>query len=110
MGIRTSIIRKQNTAAQYIPTRPILDLCEQATQRPGVRVSRRWWEQTGIYLNGAREKAVAAAAEAETKSESEDDPDRAAVGGGDAVYQIAVTLIGSHNLLVTNGFLVLDKT
>ena len=46
--IRTSILQRQNTFAQFIATRPILDLCEQATRRPGSRVSWRWWEQTGI--------------------------------------------------------------
>ena len=43
-GIRKLVTRRQNTGVQYILTRPILDLCEQVTQRPGARVSRRWWE------------------------------------------------------------------
>ena len=38
-GIRKSLTRRQNTAAQYIAMRPILDLCEQATWRRGVTVS-----------------------------------------------------------------------
>ena len=54
--IRTSIIQRQNTVAQFIATRPILDLCEQAAQRSGVQVSWRWWEQTGIDLRGAHMK------------------------------------------------------
>ena len=33
--IRKSITNRQNTVAQYIATRPHLDLCEQATQRGG---------------------------------------------------------------------------
>ena len=41
VGIRTSILRRQNMVAQFIVTRPILDLCEKATQRPGARVSWR---------------------------------------------------------------------
>ena len=41
VGIRTSIIWRQNMVAQYIATRLILDLCEQATRRPGARVSWR---------------------------------------------------------------------
>ena len=41
VGIRISILRRQNTVAQYIATRPILDLCKQTTRRPGARVSRR---------------------------------------------------------------------
>ena len=43
MRIRTSILRRQNTVAQFIATRPILGLCEGAVRRPGARVPRRWW-------------------------------------------------------------------
>ena len=39
--IRTSILRRQNTVAQFIATRPILGLCEVAARRPGTRVPRR---------------------------------------------------------------------
>ena len=42
-GIRKLATRRQNTVAQYIATRPILDLCEWATRLPGARASRRWW-------------------------------------------------------------------
>ena len=52
-GIRKSITMRQNTVAQYIATRPILDLCERATQRLGTRVSQRWWDQEGIDLEKA---------------------------------------------------------
>ena len=44
-GIRKAVTRRQNTFAQYIATRPIMDLCERATQRVGARVSRQWWDQ-----------------------------------------------------------------
>ena len=59
-------------------TRPILDLCEKALRRSGARVPKRWWDQTGIYWKGDREKAEAAAVAAEpsltdTDSESEED-------------------------------------
>ena len=47
--VRTSILRRQNTVAQFFATRPILGLCEVAERRRGTRVPRRWWEQTGIY-------------------------------------------------------------
>ena len=55
-----------------------MDLCENATWRPGARVSRRWWEQTGIDWKGAQERVeTAASAEPGTKevtySESESD-------------------------------------
>ena len=38
-GISKSVTRRQNTVAHYIATRPILDLCERATWRPGAMVS-----------------------------------------------------------------------
>ena len=40
VGIWTSITRRHNTVTQYIATRPILDICEQATRQPGAQVSR----------------------------------------------------------------------
>ena len=40
--IRTSINNRQNTVAQYIATRPLLDICEGTNQIGGARVSRRW--------------------------------------------------------------------
>ena len=61
-----SIHRRQNTFAQYIATRPLLDLWEGATQREGERVTLRWWDQTGIDL----EKAKAREAETELASET----------------------------------------
>ena len=57
--IRTSILWRQNTVAQFIAMRPIMDLCEGAVRRPGARVPRRWWEKTGIDLKGARENVAA---------------------------------------------------
>ena len=42
-GVGTYITRRQNTVADYISTRPILDLCEQSAWRTGVKVSQRWW-------------------------------------------------------------------
>ena len=59
MRIRTSILRRQNTVAQFIATWPILGLCEVAVTRPRSRVPRRRWEQTGIDWKAAREKAAA---------------------------------------------------
>ena len=60
-------------AAQYIETRPILDLCEQSTRRPGVRVSRRWWEQEGIDLEGARKQAAVSSTRSGTETNSEEE-------------------------------------
>ena len=64
--VQTSITRRQNTVAQYIATRPLLDLCEGATQREGARVTLRWWDQTGIDWD----KAKARKTETELASES----------------------------------------
>ena len=46
--VRTSVLRRQNTVAQFIATRPILGLCEVAERRRGTRVPQGWWEQSGI--------------------------------------------------------------
>ena len=59
MRIRTLILRRQKTVAQFIATWPILGLYEVSVRRPGTRVPRRWWEQTGIDWKAAREKAAA---------------------------------------------------
>ena len=67
--VRTSINRRQNTVAQYIATRPLLDLCKGATQQGGARVTMRWWGQKGIDW----EKAKARGAETESEFESEKD-------------------------------------
>ena len=69
--VHTSIQRRQNTVAQYIVTRPLLDLCEGARQREGVRVTFRWWEQSGIDW----EKAKAKETETESTSGSESGAD-----------------------------------
>ena len=55
--ISTSILLRQNTVAQFISMQPILGLCEVAARRPGTRVPRRWWDQTGIEWKAARKKA-----------------------------------------------------
>ena len=60
--------------AQYIATRPILDLCARATQRLGTRVSRQWWEQEEIDLEkekGRAEETTTTDLESEADSEVE---------------------------------------
>ena len=49
----------QNTAAQYIATQSLLDLCEVSVRAPGEQVGMRWWEKAGIELAGEREVAAA---------------------------------------------------
>ena len=53
---RTSVLRRQNTVAQFIATRPFLGLCEVAERRQGTMVTQQWWEQSGIDWKLAREK------------------------------------------------------
>ena len=50
----TSVSCRQNTVAQYIATRPIMDLFLVAKWRPGPRVEMRRWEQEGLDLEGMR--------------------------------------------------------
>ena len=69
------VTRTQNTVAQYIATLPIMDLCERATRRPGVRVSWQWWEQDGIYLEGTKKREAEKTAISESESESEEELD-----------------------------------
>ena len=57
-GIGKYVMRRQNTVARYIATRPILDLCERSAQRTGARVSLRWWKQDGLDLEGAKKMEV----------------------------------------------------
>ena len=61
---RILFLRRHNTVAQFIATRPILGLCEVAERRRGTRVPQRWWEQSGIDWSPAREKAAEAAEQA----------------------------------------------
>ena len=87
MRVRTSILRRQNTVAQFIAMRLILGLCEVAERRRGTRVPRRWWEQTGIDWKSAREKAEAQ--EGANKAEPEltgleSDPEPENMPGGTA--------------------------
>ena len=72
-GISKSATRRQNKVAQYIATQTILDLCERANRRPGERVSRRWWEQDGIELEGTKKRAGETMEISESDSEEEAD-------------------------------------
>ena len=56
--IRKSIANSQNTVAQYIATRPLLDLCEGARAREGAKVPMRWWDQADIDWETAKAKGV----------------------------------------------------
>ena len=55
--VETNVSHHKNTVAQYIITRPIMDLCMAEERRPGTRVSRRWWEKERLELEGMRTAA-----------------------------------------------------
>ena len=57
--------------AQYITTRPILDLCKWSTRRPQARVFCWWWELFSIDLEESKKRAAESATESESESESE---------------------------------------
>ena len=57
--VETYILRRQNTIAQHIVTRPIQELCLAEERRPGAWVTRRWWELGGLDLDLEGVRAVA---------------------------------------------------
>ena len=62
MGLQTMeeyIRRRQNTVAQYIATKSLLDLCEGSERAPGERLGIQWRDKAGINLAGERESATA---------------------------------------------------
>ena len=56
------VLNSQNLFAQYIATRPIMDLCEEAVRMTGEGVANIWWDQKGLYIVEAIATAAAAAA------------------------------------------------
>ena len=48
--IETYVTRSQNRFAQYIVTQLNLEICNWSAGRPGVWVSRRWWEKDILDL------------------------------------------------------------
>ena len=48
------ISRHQNMFAQYVATRPIMDLCLAAERKPVMRLSRQWWDQPALDIMGIR--------------------------------------------------------
>ena len=73
--VEAYVLKRQNTAAQYIAMQLIINFCEDSLRWPWTRVSKRWWEQEGLDLVGVWEEAAAAL---------EGEPEFAAVkvGGG----------------------------
>ena len=50
---------------------PIFDLQLEAAWRPRACVTRRWWEQGGIYIQGIREEGGGRPVEAEDLDDEE---------------------------------------
>ena len=95
-GIRKLVTSRQNTVAQYIAMRPILDLCESSTWRPGTRVSWRWWEQDEIDLEGAKKRAVEITTRSDPDLEEEGDVESNGDLGGEDDSQGASGSSGSE--------------
>ena len=95
-GIRKSITRRHNTVVQYIATQPILDLCDRDTPRPGARVYRRWWNQAGIDLEGAKKRAAEAATVSDSESDLDSDSELNADPGGEEESRGASRLSGEE--------------
>ena len=55
--IDTYVSGRQNTVAQYIETRPTMDLCLEVKRRPETRVKMWWWGKEGLDLEGMRTAA-----------------------------------------------------
>ena len=84
MRARILVFRRQNTAAQFIATQPILGLCEVADRRRGTWVPQRWWEQSGICWKLVREKGERApeAEEQAGATAEETEPPGSGTGAG----------------------------
>ena len=59
--IGARVLKRQNMVAQYIATRPILDLCKETMKRSGAWFARRLWDKEGLDLAGERVAALEAA-------------------------------------------------
>ena len=65
------VLKRYNTDAQYIETRPILDLCKEMVQMTGMWVAKRWWQQEVTDLAGMRVEEAASAEEDGGEEETE---------------------------------------
>ena len=52
--LNTYVSRRQNTVAQFIATRPMIDLCLATKRRLGSRLSKQWYDQDILYLEGMK--------------------------------------------------------
>ena len=54
--LETYVYRHHNTVAQFIATRPIMDLCLAEERKTVPQVSRRRWKQDGLDVGGCRRR------------------------------------------------------
>ena len=80
--IRTLINNRQNTVAQYIATRTLLELCKGINQIGGARVSRMWWDQKGVDWEKAKARVAETDSESETDTKEEEARSEASGGSG----------------------------
>ena len=80
--IRTSINTRQNTVAQHIATRPLLNLYEGTNQIGGARVAMRWWDQKGIDWEKSKARGEETESESDTNTEEEETRSTASRGSG----------------------------
>ena len=55
--METYVFRRQNTAIHFIVIRPILDLCLVVESRPGLGMTKRWWEHYVLDVEGMQTSA-----------------------------------------------------
>ena len=53
--VEACVLRRHNTAVQYIATQQIMDLCEETVQIMRMWVVKMWWEKEVLDLVGAWE-------------------------------------------------------
>ena len=51
--VEACVLRRHNTAVQYIATQQIMDLCEETVQIMRMWVVKMWWEKEVLDLVGA---------------------------------------------------------
>ena len=52
--VETYVSLHQNTFVHFIAARSIIDLCLAEEQRPGSKVSKRWWDMEVLDMLGMR--------------------------------------------------------
>ena len=100
--IRTAINNRQNTVAQYIATRPLLDLCKETNRIRGARVSRRWWDQKGIDWEKAKARVEETESESEKDTDEEEERSTASGGGGSSGAEWSGASVDSWNVKQTS--------